>query len=177
MKGLIIRLILIGTVFLLFIIESIELALLIDTSILGILILILFKIKKIPYEVVGFFTAFGLMYISKILYPDFFVLSRTPHYIYSSLFIITLISIFIRKPFSTGILIGETSKYGSPFEFRKSYLWLMVFLSSALFAFLLFPGKYYIILSGLTVLAGAIINVVLNFLWKSRDENKNLVKE
>lgn len=134
-----------------------------------VMLIILIKDRKresLYYDFISFIIAYILMFFTALFFPNFELLPYTPHYIYPVLLVVTVMSLIIKRPVTSGKTFKKGYNRFSIMDYIHTGVWAVTFLSATFCSFYYFPQSEYMLYSFYCLAGGIAVRIIIWTLGK-----------
>lgn len=124
------------------------------------------KKGNLYFDFIGFIIAYILMFFTALIFPSLELLPHTPHFIYSVITFITVLSLVIKRPISGGQAFKKSYGPQNTIDYINNGVWATAFLSAMFCSFYFFPRSEYIIYSFYALGSGIAVRIIIWIMGK-----------
>ena len=155
------RLVELLSIVILFLFKPIIVPIFFDIVVMSVMLIKDRKRDSLYFDFISFVIAYILMFFTALFFPNFELLPYTPHYIYPVLLFVTLMSIIIKRPVTSGQTFNKGYNRFSIMDYVHTWVWAVTFLSATFCSFYFFPSSEYMIYSFYCLAGGIAIRIII----------------
>ena len=160
------RIVQILSVALLFVVRPIIVPILFNIVVMSVMLLNDRKKGNMFFDFLSFALAYILMFFTALIFPNLELLPHTPHFIYPALTFITVLSLVIKRPITSGQAFKKSYGPANAIDYINTGVWATAFLSATFCSFYFFPKSEYLIYSFYALGSGIAVRIIIWILGK-----------